>query len=86
MYSLESVLNSEMRVFKYIDYQANLTTPYNFIEVLLETLGLNTGLDHIKFLFILSCKILKCFYFDRDNIYNCLFESFTGQAKTKNDR
>ena len=39
-YSLNSILNSEMRVFKYLDYKVNLQTPYLVIGILLEILGI----------------------------------------------
>ena len=86
VFSLVSIKKSELRVFKYLDFQANLTTPCDFIEILLETFGEMNGLVEIKILYMISIKILEVFYCQRDEIYSKLFHAMTGREKTKNDK
>lgn len=38
-YTIESVLKSEMRVLKTLDYNVMITTPLNYLEAILEILG-----------------------------------------------
>jgi len=78
-------MNSELRILKYLDFKLNITTPYQFVEILLEILGHNTELES-KIFYLISVKILECFYCMRDEIYNRLYESITGRTKDKNDR
>ncbi|CAF0749951.1 unnamed protein product [Brachionus calyciflorus] len=85
-YSLESILSSELRVLKFLDYKLNTTTPYTVIEILLEILGHNVENAEPKALYIIAVQILECFYMARDDIYNRLYESFTGRTKEKYDR
>ena len=38
-YTIESVLKSELRVLKTLDYHIMITTPLNYLEAILEILG-----------------------------------------------
>jgi len=84
----EAIKASEIEVLTFLDYRVNLITPYNFIEALLEILCQNkTQLkEQIKILFVISTKIIQCFYFHRDEIYDVLFQTITGLSNTKRDR
>lgn len=85
-YSLESILNSELRVLKYLDYKLNITTPYTVIETMLEILGHNIENVQPEALFIVANRLLECFYYTREEIFDRLHESFTGRSKDKSDR
>jgi hypothetical protein len=86
VYGLNSILNSEMRVFKYLDYKLNLTTPYNFMETLLEVLGNNNEKLNPKIFYDIGVKILERFYYSRTQIYDRLYECMTGRSKDKNEK
>jgi hypothetical protein len=47
-FSLDSILKSELRVFKYLDYRLNIATPYKFMEVFLQILDNNLRLDEAE--------------------------------------
>ena len=44
-YTIESVLKSEMRVLKTLEYHLMITTPLNYLETILEILGIYFVLD-----------------------------------------
>lgn len=85
-YNLDSILNSELRVLKYLDYKLSIPTPYQFMEILLEILGHNLPMLEPKAFFIIGVKILECFYCSRDQVYDRLYESFTGRTRDIGDR
>lgn len=86
IYSLSSILNSEMRVFKYLGYKLNIPTPYIFMEILLELLGNNNDDLDPKIFYFIGVKILECFYYSREEIYDSLHETLTGRTREKNNR
>ena len=81
IYSLESIMNSELRVLKYLDYKINLSTPFTFMEILLEILDKNNPELESKIFYLIGCKVLECFYCLRDEIYSRLYESITGRTR-----
>lgn len=80
-FKLDAVLNSELRVMKYLNYNLNTPTPHEFIEVLLEILGNNEPQLQVKPVYWVSVQILECFYLNRTKIYDRLYESFTGRTR-----
>ena len=82
-FSLQSITNSELRVFKYLGYNANVMTPCDFIQILLEILGQNHEIIENKVLYLISIKFLEFFYLQREEIYSSLFKSFTGVEKSQ---
>lgn len=83
----EKTINaSQLRVFKYLNYKINLTTPYNFIQIFLEILSKNENLPETKTLYVISIKLLELFYFEREEVYKSLFKAFTERDKTENDK
>ena len=86
IFSIDNINASQMRVLKSLDYKINLLTPYNIIELLLEILDKNEQFSETKILYVLSIKILELFYFEREEVYKCLFKAFTDRDKTKNDK
>ncbi|RMZ93842.1 Cyclin N-terminal domain-containing 1 [Brachionus plicatilis] len=85
-FSFESILNSELRVLKYLDFRLNILTPYNVVETLLEILGHNLKNSQPKALYIISIRLLESFYFCKEQIYKRLYESFSGKAKDHTER
>lgn len=47
-YSHESVVNSELRVLKTLDYKINIDSPLLYIETLLNLLSINTNFGPFK--------------------------------------
>ena len=84
----ERIKDSEIQVLKSLDYQLNFLTPFNCIESLLEILGvcIIELKQLIKFLFVISNKLIECFYYYRDEVYDYLFEAITGLDRTQKDR
>lgn len=85
-FSFESILNSELRVLKYLDYKLNIITPYNILETLLEILGHNLKNSEPKVLYIIAIRLLESFYFSKEIIYQTLFESYSHKSKDEVDR
>jgi hypothetical protein len=86
IFSESNINASQLRVLKYLKYKINLITPYNFIQIFLEILSKNENLSETKILYVISVKILELFYFEREDIYNSLFKSFTERDKTEKDK
>lgn len=80
-YSLESILSSELRVLKHLNFRLNIMTPYQFMEILLEILGHNMPELEPKAFYLIAVRLLEIFYCTRDEIYNRLYESFTGRTR-----
>jgi hypothetical protein len=94
---LDSILKSELRVFKYLNYRLNIATPYKFMEVFLQILDNNLRLDEaetetvefslnfkkiqVKLLHLIGVKLLERFYYYRDDIYGQLYESIMGRSR-----
>lgn len=85
-FGLTSILNSEIRVMKYLNYKLSLQTPYSFMEILLEISSKNLPQIETKILKLIGTKILECFYCQRENIYDRLYESMTGRSRDMNER
>lgn len=61
-YASSSLVQSEIRVLKTLDYHVHGPTPLDFIEVLLEALGHNCSSLPIKQLYGVSIKLLDTYY------------------------
>lgn len=85
-FSFESILNSELRVLKYLDYRLNIITPYNVIETLLEILGHNLKNSEPKILYIVTIRLLERFYYAKEKIYEKLYQSITGKNYNHNQK
>ena len=79
-FSAQSVMNSELRVLKYLDYRVSVATPFDFVELLLEILGRNVPDLNPTIFYLIGMKVLECFYCQRDKIYERLYESITGRS------
>ena len=67
-YAPTSIVQSEIRVLKTLQYQVHLPTPLEYIEVLLGSLVHNKKSMPVRHLHALSLKILDIFYLRRQNI------------------
>jgi hypothetical protein len=87
-YSIESIMSSELRVFKYLNFRLNVPSPCQFVEILLEILNVNNdnmiGLD-TNIIHLIAMKVLECFYCEREHIYDRLYESMTGRSRDSSD-
>lgn len=79
-------MNSEIRVMKYLDYKLNLDTPFSLMEVLLEILSNNLIQFNPQIIHAIGVKILECYYCQREEIYNRLYETMTGRSRDLLDR
>lgn len=79
-------MNSELKVMNYLDYKLNIPTPFNFMQVLLAALSNNCKDLNINILFTIANKVFECFYCQRDEIYDRLYESMTGRSRDLLDR
>ena len=80
-----SLVQSEVRVLKTLNYQVHQPTPLEFIEALLGALGHNDKSIPVKQLHGLAMKVLDVFYLQQDKIYDRLETSigFADVMKTK---
>lgn len=77
-YAATSIVQSEVRVLKTLEYKVHQPTPLEFIEVLLGSLVHNNKAVPAKHLHALSLKILDIFYLRRRQIHTKL-ESLSTQ-------
>ena len=80
-YSLASIVNSELRVFKYLGYRLLIPNPYSFFCALSESLVLVVKDVDANYLYTANLMILECFYCSREKIYDKLYETLTGRTK-----
>lgn len=71
-YAPVSIVQSEIRVLKTLDFCVHNATPVEFVEVLLEVLGHNDGALCVKELYGVTLKVLDVFYISREQVYSKL--------------
>ncbi|XP_076320099.1 cyclin N-terminal domain-containing protein 1-like isoform X2 [Tachypleus tridentatus] len=71
-YGLDSILNSELRVLKTLNYKVNVCTPFYYLETLVEVLCYNNPSISARPLFTISVKLLQFTYINREKIYQHL--------------
>ena len=76
-YATASIVQSEVRVLKTLNYKIYEITPVEYIETLLETLGNNDNTLKVKQLHGVSLKILDMFYICREKIISKLMQRAT---------
>ena len=91
-YGLNSILNSELRVLKYLDYKINRQTPYHYLGILIEVLCNNaelimnsTKIDFNAF-YTIGVKVLEGFCYYRNEIYSKFFEIANERIPNNIDR
>ena len=84
--SAATVLSSELKVMKYLNYRLSIETPFSFTQVLLEVLANNCRDVNIEILATIANKVLESFYCQRDAIYSRLYESMTGRSRDNSER
>ena len=85
-YSLTSIVNSELRIMNYLEYKLNLSTPHSYIQVLIEVLAKNSPELKFNVVYVVADKVLECFYLQREQIYDRLYETMTGRSRDASDR
>lgn len=75
-YALSSIVQSEIRVLKTLEYQVHQPIPLEYIEVLLGSLVHNDKAIPVKQLHALALKILDVFYLQRRQIHDKLKQMF----------
>lgn len=73
-YTQESILQSELRILKTLDFQVTTPSTLVYIETILEILGYNEPDTEIKVYYEISLKVLEIVYLKFSDIYNSLFQ------------
>lgn len=68
-YATASIVQSEVRVLKTLNFQVHHPTPVEFIETLLEALGHNDKEIRVKQLHGVALKVLDVFYLCRSQVF-----------------
>lgn len=71
-YATNSILQSEIRVLKTLNYQVHPPIPLTYVEALLEVLGHNSPCIRVKHLHGICLGILELYYIQRDSVYTKL--------------
>jgi hypothetical protein len=71
-YTSTSLVQSEIRILKTLDYKVHHPSPLDYIEVLLEALGSNDQSLTIKQLYSVSCQILDIYYLNYNDVMSKL--------------
>lgn len=79
-YTLGSMVKSELRILKTLDYHILITTPLTFLETILEILGHNDSRSQVKLLHDASVKLLDIVYLKYEEIYSKLCMAATGET------
>ncbi|XP_064459642.1 cyclin N-terminal domain-containing protein 1-like isoform X2 [Ornithodoros turicata] len=69
VYSMNSVLMSELRVLRTLDYRLQIDSPLDFIEILLDIISCNDADFSPKDVYPVALQLLRAFYFMRKEIY-----------------
>ncbi|KAK3739312.1 hypothetical protein QZH41_017884 [Actinostola sp. cb2023] len=85
-YSVNSILKSELRILKTLNYNVLFNTPLTFLETILEILGHNDSKAQVKVLHDISTKVLDIVYLKHHELYAKLCIAATGEKCTKEDR
>ena len=80
---LASILDSEMKVLKSLDYLINIPTPYQYLELILELLGMNKKDVDTTELHGVAVKVLEVFYYSREEYVTNLCTAYTGDVTQK---
>jgi len=71
-YAANSIVQSEVRILKTLDYKVHPPMPLTYVEALLEVLGHNDPLLTVKHLHGICLNILELYYIQRDAVYTKL--------------
>ncbi|XP_074655761.1 cyclin N-terminal domain-containing protein 1-like [Tubulanus polymorphus] len=87
-YSNDSILQSELRVLKTLDYNVSVLTPIVYVETLLEILGYNLKNCRVKIYYGVCIKLIDLFSIKRQTVYDTLYsitsrKSFCSQLQRK---
>ncbi|CAH1775233.1 unnamed protein product [Owenia fusiformis] len=78
-FSAESILQSELRVLKTLEYRVMVPSPLLFVETLLEILGHSDQDVEVKVYHDVCTKVLDLVYMNRQMFYDKLYFVATGQ-------
>ena len=79
-YAPMSIMQSEIRILKTLDFCVHNATPVEFVEVLLEVLGHNDSRLCVKELHGVALKVLDIFYISREQVYSKLVMCCTARG------
>ncbi|MGH0166431.1 UNVERIFIED_CONTAM: hypothetical protein FKN15_050791 [Acipenser sinensis] len=71
-YNKETLLESELKILKTLNFYINIPNPLTYVETLLEVLGYNDSDVPIKYLHKISQLVLQFVYLQRNPIYHNL--------------
>ena len=71
-YATNSIIQSEVRVLKTLDYKVHSPIPLTYVEALLEVLGHNSPCIKVKHLHGICLTMLELYYIQRNSIYTKL--------------
>ncbi|XP_064641984.1 cyclin N-terminal domain-containing protein 1-like [Lineus longissimus] len=80
-YYEDSILQSELRILKTLEYRVAIRTPIVYLETILEIMGGIAGSDcEVKIIHGISLKVLDMFYLRRQKMYSQLYQMATGSS------
>ena len=84
-YATNSILQSEIRVLKTLNYHVHPPIPLTYVEALLEVLGHNNPCIKVKHLHGICLSVLELYYIQRHSVYTKLkrIAGITNNQKTR---
>ncbi|ELU08363.1 hypothetical protein CAPTEDRAFT_213266 [Capitella teleta] len=82
-YSINSILQSELRVLKTLDYNISLPCPSLYMEALLELIGRDVTDLQVSIIHVTSLKILDLIFLNFDEIYTELENAASGVSRQR---
>lgn len=76
-YSMHSVLQSELRVMRTLDYKLHINGPLDFVELLLDVVSFNDATFRLQEVYPIAVRLLQGFYLVREDVYaraGCLLQ------------
>ena len=73
---------------KYLNFKVNIPTPFQFIGLILEILNIKHKElieRDLNLIYVICLKILECFYFESEKIYDRLHEHLTSRSRDSNE-
>lgn len=80
-YTNESIMNSELRVLKYLNYRLCLPTLYSLTEIIIQTLLPLVPLADLELVRSITDQVLELFYYHHEEIYEKLYEKLKGHRR-----
>ena len=80
-YTNESIMSSELRVLKYLNYRLGLPSLYSMTDILVQSLVSLVPSADMELVRSITDQVLELFHYHHDELYEKLFEKLKGHRR-----